>query len=183
MGFDRSADDPVGLPAYRYGSRKRNHAMAQTPQKRFTVNAAFFQEIKEDHQQLHDIMDQLRRLVDNKPALGNHVADLANLTEALRDQLAFHFALEEAYGYFEDAIGMAPWIHEKAGALRDQHGELFTQAQDLAELAADYLQRGDDDPAEVGERFVEFDRAFSEHESAEVALILNAMTQDVGAAD
>ncbi len=157
--------------------------MAQAPKKRFTVNAAFFQEIKEDHQQLNEILDQLRRLVENKPALGNHVADLAKMTEDLRDQLAFHFALEEAYGYFEDAIGMAPWIHDKAGALRDQHVELYTMARDLAELAADYLQRGDDDPTEVAEGFEKFDRALSEHESAEVALILNAMTQDVGAAD
>ncbi|GIW96998.1 MAG: hypothetical protein KatS3mg111_0331 [Pirellulaceae bacterium] len=157
--------------------------MTQPSQKRFTVNAAFFQEIKEDHQQLNDILEHLRNLVANKPALGNHLDELVKWTAALRDQLAFHFALEEAYGYFEDAIGMAPWIHDKAGALRDQHTELFTQCQELADLAEDYFQRNEEDASEVGDRFEQFDRAFSEHESAEINLILTAMTQDVGAAD
>ena len=157
--------------------------MSDRAKTNFTINAAFFQEIKDDHLQLRSLLDQVCKLVENRGALGNHKRELVQLLADLRDQLAFHFALEEAYGYFEDAIGMAPWIHDKAGMLRDQHAELYTMSEQLAEIAEDRLGAKPPDITTVVLRFEAFHAALKAHESAELGLIMDAITQDVGAGD
>lgn len=74
---------------------------------KFTVNAAFFREIKEDHHQLQRLLERIRQIVGQPQALPNDWKEFISLLADLRDQLAFHFALEEAYGYFEDAVERA----------------------------------------------------------------------------
>jgi hypothetical protein len=59
----------------------------------------------------------VRGLIDSPPVLWNHTRRLVNLLEALCDQSALHFSLEEAYGYFEDANHVAPQLGEQAETL------------------------------------------------------------------
>lgn len=150
---------------------------------KFTVNAAFFQEIKEDHKQLKLVLDQLSELIGNRPALNNHPRKFSTLLGELRDQLAFHFTLEEAYGYFEDAIERAPRFHEQAGRLRAQHSELYVMCQELADKAAVVIQSGGHDVTGVADQFVAFHTALQAHESAELNLILDAINLDMGEGD
>lgn len=147
---------------------------------KFTVNAAFFREIKEDHQQLQCLFAKIHQMLAVRPALANHWKEFVALLADLRDQLAFHFALEEAYGYFEDAIERAPRFHDTAGRLRDQHSDLYLMAQQVADTAA-ALQPAEAD--QLAEQFIAFDTAFKSHESAELRLILDAIQQDVGVGD
>jgi hypothetical protein len=147
---------------------------------KFTVNAAFFREIKEDHKQLHCLLERLRHLVAMPPALPNHWQEFVALLADLRDQLAFHFALEEAYGYFEDAIERAPRFHVTAGRLRNEHAELYLAAQLLADRAAALSAI---DAEQMIAPCVDFDTALKAHEAAELRLILDAIQQDVGVGD
>ena len=158
----------------------------RSTEAKFTVNAAFFREIKEDHHQLQCILDKLRQLVASPPALANHLKEFSERSSELRDQLAFHFTLEEAYGYFEDAIERAPRFHEPAGRLRDQHAELYLMAERVAESAANAIALPNDKEQcaeRLAELFTIFDTALKAHESAELRLILDAIQVDVGVGD
>lgn len=142
---------------------------------KFTVNAAFFQEIKEDHQHLKTLLSKISKLVSTVEAINNHSRKFTALLCELRDQLAFHFALEEAYGYFEDAIEREPQYHEQAGKLRAQHEELYLMSQDIAEQAQNRVDSKEPDLVAVAEQFQAFQAALSAHESAELRLILDAI--------
>lgn len=158
----------------------------RSTEAKFTVNAAFFREIKEDHHQLHCILDKLRQMVSSPPALANHLRDFSERTVELRDQLAFHFTLEEAYGYFEDAIERAPRFHDQAGRLRDQHSDLYLKAEQVAESAAnasDHSVDAEQTAERLSKLFIDFDTVLKAHESAELTLILDAMQVDVGVGD
>lgn len=149
---------------------------------KFTLNAAFFREIKEDHQQLKTVLERLRNLISRRLAVENHRREFADLLAELRDQLAFHFTLEEAYGYFEDAVERAPRFHVQAGRLRNQHSQLYIMCQEIAESAATRLATGGELDTLV-DQAIAFDRALQAHESAEVSLIMDAINLDVGVGD
>ncbi len=151
--------------------------------KKFTVNAAFFQEIKDDHLQLQELLSSLRNLTDHRQSLPNHGCAFADKLLSLCDQLALHFSLEEAYGYIEDIIESTPHLHVRTGLLRDEHTKLFVAARDLADRAASRHKGSIDELMQLADQFVEFDLALKTHEAAEVKLILTAMNQDEGGGD
>ncbi|MEZ6135845.1 MAG: hemerythrin domain-containing protein [Pirellulaceae bacterium] len=155
----------------------------KNPASGFTLNAAFFQEIKDDHQQLQCVLKRLRELVGNRSAIGNHKREFSALLFDLLDQLAFHFTLEEAYGYFEDAVDRAPRFHVQAGKLRSQHSKLYVMCQEIAEAAAVRITATDAELQTVIDQYLAFDQAFQSHESAELSLIMDAMNLDVGVGD
>src|SRR6056297_727940 len=155
----------------------------QSPGGRVTINAAFLQEIKADHEQLKELLDRLRRLTAQPQALANHGREFIDLLSSLRDQLAFHFTLEEAYGYFEDAIESSPRLDNQAGQLRAQHADLFVVARDLPDVAAQQALDGSAEWEPLAKQFVVFDNALKAHESAELNLILTALEDDLGGGD
>ena len=104
-----------------------------TQTKQLSVNAAFLKEIKDDNQQLKLLWDRLREAISHSELALNHWPELIQLMSDLRDQLALHFSLEEAYGYFDDAIDVAPQLSLNAEKLRGQHRDLFETACDLAD--------------------------------------------------
>ena len=152
---------------------------SMTP-KKFAINAAFFQEIKDDHHQLQELLDSLRSLATHRPALLNHTCSFVEKLFSLCDQLALHFSLEEAYGYMEDIVESAPHLHNQTGPLRDQHSKLFVMVRDLADRAAARHKGATAELMHLAEQFVAFDDALKTHEAAEVKLIMTAMNQDEG---
>jgi hypothetical protein len=150
-----------------------------------TVNAAFLQEIKEDARELWSQFQRLEvcLLVESPPRMSRRQL-YAALTQ-LRDQLAMHFALEEAYGYFEDAIEVAPWLSMKADSLRGEHDNFYDEACQLVDQAEQLLHR--EVPgrllAELVDRFGQFYEGFQKHESAENQLIQQAFNEDMGGWD
>jgi chromosome segregation ATPase len=115
------------------------------------------------------------------------------LLAKLRDQLAMHFSLEEAYGYFEDALDTAPHLARRAEELRAQHGSLYRALSLLAERA-EQLSDGRQSMearftvvsmivADVAAGYREFSAKFAEHESQESQLICEAFNSDIGSGD
>jgi len=150
-----------------------------------SINPAFLQEIKDDHHELRQLMHHTCAMLGPSGASEIEYPRLVELLGKLRDQLAMHFSLEEAYGYFDDAISVAPHLSRRAECLRSQHFGLFGEACRLAE-AAEQLSRHEK-PATALDRLAEdyrrFSTRFHDHESQECDLILEAFNDDIGTGD
>jgi hypothetical protein len=150
-----------------------------------TVNAAFLQEIKQDNIELRELLNEVSvRLLRLRPRL----ADSRNMVEMLtrlRDQLAIHFALEEAFGYFENAVEVAPRLSERADALRDEHDLFFRDICGICEQAEQllYHEVSSRNLRQVASRYADFYDALQQHENREVELIMEAFDDDIGVGD
>jgi len=154
-----------------------------------TINAAFLQEIKEDSQGLHRLLHDALHLVSPQLVSLQHAhvsrRALVDLLGELRDQLGLHFALEEAYGYFEDALSADPQLSRRADALRGQHRELFLEVCGLEEKAEQllYHEACASRLREISAGYHAFYERFVDHESRENDLILQAFADDMAADD
>ncbi len=150
-----------------------------------TVNAAFLREIKEDNLRLRELLEEVERLVQSSEDDTSCFRRLAEALSELRDQLALHFSLEEAYGYFEDAVEVAPNLSERASELRSQHSTLFLDACRLAEMAEQrlYGEKGGDILQKIALSYAQFQQALRQHESREGDLIMEAFESDTGVGD
>jgi hypothetical protein len=151
--------------------------------RQLAVNAAFLKDIKDDNRDLKRLLAQLDPLVGQLPLAINHWPELVQLLDDLRDQLAMHFALEEAYGYFEDAIVSAPQLSVTAQCLRGQHTHLFTQICELADHAVGLSADAELQIQKLLNRIADFRQEFEQHEEAELQLILDALGEDIGVGD
>ena len=104
-----------------------------------SINAAFLQEIKEDHHELRQLMHHASATLQRPAWMRIEYDRLFDVFTKLRDQLAMHFSLEEAYGYFEDAITAAPHLNRRAEELRGEHLRLFSELCRLVERAEQLL--------------------------------------------
>jgi len=160
--------------------------MATVSSRTVAINAAFLQEIKLDNTVLRGLLESLRRMVGQSWTKQAQAARFTLLLGELRDQLAMHFALEEAFGYYEDAVAQAPQLCDRAQALRGQHPELFTELCTLVDEAEDSaglslpLQRWSH---RLIVAFRRFDRRLREHEHDENELIFAAFDDDIGVGD
>jgi len=149
-----------------------------------TVNPAFLQEIKEVNQELWQSFAELRHRCSRPvaPAMCRHLVDW--LCE-LRDQLALHFALEEAYGYFDEPLHVAPQLGEKADKLRSEHRDLYSEFSSLVDQAEKMFFAGQLAALAlwVAPEFLEFDARLRDHEERENELIYDAFDSDIGVGD
>jgi hypothetical protein len=150
-----------------------------------TVNAAFLQEIKEVHDELWQLLkrlhDRTAKPINDRRQRQLVIEDL----ELLRDQLALHFALEEAYGYFDDPAYVAPRLCEQALQLRGEHRSLYTTVCEVADLAQHLHQHGPSATfqSRISERFARFEGRLYRHEALENELIQQEYGDDIGCAD
>lgn len=157
-----------------------------TPVKQgtLTINAAFLSEIKEVHQELWDLLADLRKRHER---LGDaaETRQLIDDLAQLRDLLALHFSLEEAYGYFDDPVAVAPRLSEAAHQLRDEHIDLYVQSCQLVDMAESLWQDGRRSSLylRVLDEFENFDHQLQRHEEDERALITSAYCDDIGVGD
>jgi len=158
-----------------------------TVTRTLTVNAAFLQEIKEDNRQLQDLFQHTLALLNSPRSKRIQPRRIVRYFCWLRDQLALHFSLEDAYGYFEDAIEEAPRLSDEAEHLHAQHDDLFHEICELVEDAEQlmYHERpcGYRQQTELAVRFYRFHARFQEHETRENQLVLDAFDQDIGVGD
>jgi Hemerythrin HHE cation binding domain len=150
-----------------------------------SINAAFLQEIKDDHHELRQLLhhtDAMLRRPDWMPLEFNRLVELIG---KLRDQLAMHFSLEEAYGYFDDALTEAPHLSRRAERLRAQHFDLYSEMCRMTERAEQllYHEAPHSQIRELGEVFRDFSGRFHEHEANENDLILEALNEELGTGD
>ncbi len=158
-----------------------SNANSQT--RRLTVNAAFLKDIKDDNRDLKHLLDKIFPLAEYPQTAINHWAELINLFADLRDQLALHFSLEEAYGYFDDAVVTAPQLSTTAERLRGQHPKLFEKIRGLADKASEIRIDASEQVARFLAEFNHFRAEFEQHEEDELKLILDALEDDIGVGD
>ncbi|MEQ8788570.1 MAG: hemerythrin domain-containing protein [Pirellulaceae bacterium] len=149
------------------------------------VNAAFLREIKEDHRELTRLFDEAVALFARAARTRVPARKIIDVLECLRDQLALHFSLEEAFGYFEDAITVAPRLSARADALRSEHGTLYIELCEVVEEAERLLRADNSSRAvrRIALQFVAFHHQYQAHDSAENELILTALDDDIGVGD
>ncbi len=151
--------------------------------RRLAVNAAFLKDIKDDNHQLKILIDKIKPMVSHEKIAMNHWQELIGLFSELRDQLAVHFSLEEAYGYFDEAIDTSPELSTNAETLRAQHTTLFESLRHIAEAAAEVPSDQEERIARVVHRYCTFEQQFAAHEEAELRMILEAFDDDIGVGD
>jgi iron-sulfur cluster repair protein YtfE (RIC family) len=156
----------------------------QNRPRRLTINAAFLKDIKDDNRVLKQLMERIIPLVEHPQVATNHWQELVGLLADLRDQLAMHFALEEAYGYFDDAVVTAPQLSLAAECLKDQHPRLFERIRHLADRAGAVRPDDGSEPVrKVLADFTHFRAEFEKHEEEEFRLIFDALENDLGVGD
>jgi iron-sulfur cluster repair protein YtfE (RIC family) len=148
-----------------------------------SVNAAFLKDIKDDSRDLKHLMDRILPLAKHPQTASNHWRELSGLFADLRDQLALHFALEEAYGYFDDALISAPRLSVMAEALRGQHSRLFERIRGLADKSCEVSADSPEKVARLLNDFQHFREELEHHEEEELKLILDALENDLGVGD
>lgn len=150
-----------------------------------TINAAFLQEIKDDNEQLRALLKTARNLCEARSPADVRPRHFAALLAKLRDQLAMHFSLEEAYGYFDEPLYVASHLSEQAQSLRRQHGELYEEISGLAEAAANISSANDHLQVirKLAHRVLDFHRRLEDHETQENSLIAEAYNLDIGVGD
>jgi len=150
-----------------------------------TVNAAFLQEIKEVNQELFQRLLEVRQILSRPVPFTMDGSLFVTKLAELRDQLALHFALEEAYGYFDDPVFVAPQLGRVAESLRAQHRELYLEISQIAEQAERHQYRGQLPSwiVVLAGAFMRFHHRFQQHESRENELIQQAYDDDLGGSE
>lgn len=150
-----------------------------------SINAAFLQEIKDDHHELRQLMHHTAAMFDRMNVADQDQPRLTDMLTKLRDQLGMHFTLEEAYGYFEDAIDTAPHLTRRAEKLRAEHGLLFNDLCRLVDAAEKLLYHEHHGSAlgQLAQDYRRFSDWFQDHESRESELIQAAVNDDIGTGD
>lgn len=150
-----------------------------------TINAAFLREIKEDHHELGQMLSEAEGLFGADVSARVSRKQLVEFLVELRDRFAMHFALEEAFGYFEDAIDVAPHLCQRSEELRSEHGPLFLEICSLVDEAERmlYHESGAKTRLRLGANFRAFFQNFQDHETREKELILQALDDDIGVGD
>ncbi len=151
--------------------------------RRLTINAAFLKDIKDDNRDLKKLLDKIFPLAAHPQTATNHWSEMVELFGCLRDQLALHFALEEAYGYFDEAVDSAPELSAVAECLRGQHPDLFEKIRHLADKSSEIRIDSGEQVARFLAEFNAFRTEFEKHEEAELKLILDALDDDLGVGD
>jgi predicted ribosome quality control (RQC) complex YloA/Tae2 family protein len=150
-----------------------------------TLNVAFLQEIKEVNEELWQLLDRLRYTCSRPLDITDHSRFFAGMLSELRDQLALHFALEEAYGYFEDPAEVNAYVSREADRLRNEHRRLYSQISKIAERAEVFLEEGHYTllATTIPGQFILFDAALQNHENHENELLMQAIDNDIGVGD
>lgn len=149
-----------------------------------TVNAAFLQEIKDVNQELWQRLEEMRHRCQ-RPIAPANCRHLVERLSQLRDQLALHFALEEAYGYFDDPVEVAPRLSYAAETLRNEHRRLYTDLTHIVDRGERLLHSEQLATLAlwIGPAFLDFDEALRDHEARENDLIYEAYDTDIGTGD
>lgn len=159
-----------------------------------TINVAFLQEIKSDFGFRDLLNDAYRQLKPGSQAgdfgdeSGGRVSPrvAAELLEDLRDGLETYFALEEFYGYFQQAAVQNPCVSQKAIGLQSEHETLFLKLNQIVELTQQivYHEAGPETTLDhVAEELESFCIQLAQHEQAEMDLMMRLCNEDFGVGD
>ena len=152
-----------------------------------TINVAFLMEIKTDFG-FRDLLNQTYHQLQAANRQGQPITErqAADLLSDLRDELETYFALEEFYGYFNDAATTNPRIEKQACQRRSEHEKLYLELSDLVESAHRILYREKKSHGSLeslADCFESFCQNLAEHEQAEMDLMMQLCNEDIGVGD
>jgi hemerythrin-like domain-containing protein len=158
---------------------------AENRKPQVTINAAFLQEIKEVNEDLWRLLAAVAQVCGDPHLVSLRSRQVVDMLAQLRDQLAMHFALEEAYGYFNDPLHAHPRLTRLAGQLRDEHPQLYAAVRDLADDVDAWYRSGKlvERSTRVVQRFREYYDRLQEHEKRENELIMEVYDLDTAPGD
>ncbi len=148
-----------------------------------TINAAFLQEIKDDHVEFRALITDTCR---NMSRIDIEAADVVRWLGDLRDSLETYFALEEFYGYFKQAQVINPAVSHHASELHNEHDLLFTQLLGLIEQSEQIVYRENNDPQalrKIVNGYEEFVQRLARHEESEMELMMRLCNEEIGVGD
>ena len=137
------------------------------------------EEILREHEDLRELLGKIHRMLANRL---ESVASVSEMLASFGEHVELHFAEEETAGFFDDVVDRAPWLSNRIDALRTEHQQFLAAVRKLNEVAADgdgsadWFQR-------LESAFHRFSSELMHHESVENAILLEAYTDDIGAAD
>lgn len=147
------------------------------------VNAAFLSDIKDDEQEVPTLVRTVNEMLAADSLSESDAQVVLVLLRRLFLRLKSRFQLEDAIGYMEDVVAVAPRLCRKSEVLQHEHQPLLEQLLDVVEVAhlhfrKDKLSRNR--VRLVAEVFAEFRESFLAHEAAETDLIYEALYLDLG---
>jgi len=135
--------------------------------------------IARQHIQIEALVEALcSRFEAKKTATRN----LVSLINSLAAHLEMHFELEEENEYFGYVLNLAPRLSERVNQLLLQHEILRIEVGELVTMARKAFAEHDD-VTELAARFGRFRKQLLDHERAEVKLLQEAYTRDLGSGD
>ncbi len=158
--------------------------LGKDPTSKLTLNVAFLTEIKEDNVQFNELIKSIANALGVEAKIQPRV--LFELLSSLRDEIETYFALEEFYGYIDQAVLINPQVSQQIRSLRDEHESLFLELHGLVEEAERivYQEVPQGRPlAEIIEGFFNFYQAFSHHEEKEMELAMRLANEEIGVGD
>jgi hypothetical protein len=150
-----------------------------------TINAAFFEEIKEAHVEVCAKMEQLMRLGRQASWTESTCRQLTDELEVLVELVGLYFSLEEAYGYFDDPVYVSACYSDRVNELRGEHRDLFQGLSRIRDHTARLLYNGRlrESADAILARLVVFRDQLEQHELRERELITEAFSADIGCCD
>ncbi len=146
-----------------------------------TINAAFLKEIKDDNNDLSNLIDATFDALNSQETHRVNSRSLFDILSQIRDYLAMHFALEDEFGYFDDAVDVPFQLSCQADILKAQHEQFYSEICHIVE-AAESLLHGKPKSVvmkrKVIEAFKGFYTRFQEHEEAERELVFESFQRD-----
>lgn len=143
------------------------------------VNAAFLQEIKDEDNFLGGLLLAARYAFNSSHVGSLNPRATVNLLRRVQDGLAMHFAMEEAFGYFEDALDFPPDLSTTAENRRDEHAPLYLAVSEMVESAERLLYKESSNERtldRLSSAFVCFHQRLQQHEAGERQLIDSVLT-------
>ena len=147
-----------------------------------TINVAFLQEIKQETIELRELIESVATTLSRAPFPSPRC--IMELMYRVREELETYFALEECYGYFDQAAVLNPSVSACAEQLKSEHEQLFLNFNDVVELIEQIVYRETHATlADVSAAFDEFRAQFDLHEQCEMELMLRLCNEDLGVGD
>lgn len=151
-----------------------------------TINVPFLHEIKRDFDFRELLTMTYNKLNGRRNNEWPTPIVAANALNEVRDEIKTYFALEEFYGYFDDASIHNPRVGVLAESLRLEHEPLFLQLNELVELSMQIAYEEINAKYDVQLLFELFE-AFCEdlaiHEQNEMDLMMQLCNEDIGVGD
>jgi len=135
--------------------------------------------IRHEHEHLRDVLGVVNRIL---AAHQSSVDDVVEQFMALREELEMHFHSEEAEGFFEQVIDLAPQLMRHTTKLCQDHVRMLSEIGELV-MQASHGDGSDDWWNVMEATFRDFSRALIQHEHRENELLQQAFDEDIGLHD